>query len=79
MMDEEYLDEEFTLGDGDAVEEGEVTCPYCGEVCEITLDPGSGTLQEYVEDCPVCCRPWRLTVAYQADGSAEIGVEREDE
>ena len=25
------------------------TCPYCGEPVEITLDPGSGSQQDYVE------------------------------
>ena len=52
-----------------------VHCPYCGEAVEIVLDPGSGTHQEYVEDCEVCCRPWRVTVAYHGDGSAGVSVE----
>ena len=54
-------------------------CPYCGEENTIALDPGSGAVQEYVEDCQVCCQPWRLFVTYQFDGSAEVQVEREDE
>src|SRR3989441_7100246 len=57
--------------DADSFEEGEeedaaaleteadVTCPHCGETMTITLDPGGGRAQEYVEDCQVCCRPWR--------------------
>ncbi|VXB71665.1 CPXCG motif-containing cysteine-rich protein [Pseudomonas sp. 8AS] len=31
-------------------------CPYCGEEVEAVLDLSAGD-QEYVEDCPVCCRP----------------------
>lgn len=31
-------------------------CPYCGEEAEAVLDLSAGD-QEYVEDCPVCCRP----------------------
>ena len=40
------LDEEFPLGDGTADAEATVSCPYCGEAVEITLDPGGGTQQE---------------------------------
>src|SRR2546425_6563781 len=58
--------------DADSFEEGEeedaaaleteadVTCPHRGETMTITLDPGGGRAQEYVEDCQVCCRPWRV-------------------
>ncbi|MDQ3222213.1 MAG: CPXCG motif-containing cysteine-rich protein [Gemmatimonadota bacterium] len=45
---------------------------------EIALDPGSGSQQEYVEDCQVCCRPWRVAVHYQADGTAQVSVDVED-
>lgn len=31
-------------------------CPYCGEPAEAVLDLSGGD-QEYIEDCPVCCRP----------------------
>ena len=66
------LDEEFPLGDGVADLEAMVSCPYCGETVEIALDPGSGSEQEYVEDCPVCCQPWSVRVSYQPDGSATV-------
>jgi hypothetical protein len=33
------------------------TCPSCGEEIVIPIDPSAGCTQEYVEDCPVCCRP----------------------
>jgi hypothetical protein len=72
------LDEEFPLGDGTAETGATVSCPYCGELNEISLDPGSGGEQEYVEDCQVCCRPWRLRVRYLPDGSAEVTAEPED-
>ena len=52
-----------------------VTCPYCGEQVEITLDPGGGSVQEYVEDCEVCCRPWQVHVRYKTSGSAEVWLE----
>lgn len=31
-------------------------CPYCGEPAEAVLDISGGD-QQYIEDCPVCCRP----------------------
>ena len=73
------LDEEFPLGDGVADQSHDVSCPYCGETVEIGLDPGSGSHQEYVEDCQVCCQPWRVSVVYHADGSASVTVVPEDE
>jgi cysteine-rich CPXCG protein len=75
---DDELDEEFPLGDGTAETSATVSCPYCGEINEIGLDPGSGSEQEYVEDCQVCCRAWHVTVVYHPDGSAEVSVEPEN-
>jgi hypothetical protein len=66
------LDRDFPLGDGTADTAGSVVCPYCGEESSIGLDPGGGEAQEYVEDCPVCCQPWRVTVHYRGDGTAIV-------
>jgi len=77
-LDGNNLDEEFPLGDGTAETGASVLCPYCGEINEIALDPGSGSEQEYVEDCQVCCRPWQVAVRYLPDGSADVSVEVED-
>ena len=55
--------------------EAEVAYPYCGERIVIGLDPGGGTRQEYVEDCQVCCRPWRVRLRYDETGAAEVSVE----
>lgn len=68
------LDEEFPLGDGSAASEGIVVCPYCGESNEIGIDAGGGNQQDYVEDCQVCCRPWRVTVSFDEEGNAEISA-----
>lgn len=76
--DDPSLDEDFPLGDGVADGTAEVWCPYCGEPNEIALDPGGGAHQVYVEDCQVCCQPWRVTVAYQADGHADVWTECAD-
>jgi hypothetical protein len=71
---EHELDEEFPLGDGTADLAAVVECPYCGESIEITLDPGSGALQDYVEDCEVCCQPWQVRVSYDDEGHAAVSV-----
>lgn len=75
MNSNDELDEEFPLGDGTAETGATVCCPYCGEVNEIALDPGSGSHQEYVEDCQVCCRPWQVAVQYLPDGSVDVSVD----
>jgi len=53
-------------------------CPYCGEEVEVQVDsvgPGSET---YVEDCPVCCRPW--TVHVSRDGEdVFVSLGRDDD
>jgi hypothetical protein len=73
------LDEEFPLGDGTADTERLVLCPYCGAANDVALDPGSGEEQEYVEDCQVCCQPWRVRVRYDAQGAATVEVRGMDE
>jgi hypothetical protein len=70
----EALDEGFPLGDGTADLDAIVECPYCGASVEITLDPGSGSTQDYVEDCEVCCQPWQVVVRYDDEGHAEVSV-----
>jgi Cysteine-rich CPXCG len=75
-LDADPLDEDdFPLGDGTTETEVEVVCPYCGERNEVGVDPGGGASQEYVEDCQVCCRPWRVTLRYGSDGTADVFVE----
>lgn len=77
--DEENPDDEFPEGDGTAQTEATVMCPYCSEEIEIVLDPGSGPSQLYVEDCEVCCQPWRVSVSYDEAGVAEVVVTALDE
>lgn len=52
-------------------------CPYCGEVVETLLDLSGGD-QQYIEDCPVCCRP--IVFDLRTDGlDWSLDVRREDE
>jgi hypothetical protein len=76
---EDDFEDEFPLGEGTADTGTIVSCPCCGEVVEIGLDPGGGGYQEYVEDCPVCCQPWQLRVNYDPDGTARVSVTPLDE
>jgi hypothetical protein len=76
-MDDYELNQSFPMGDGTADTEAIVPCPWCGEANLLALDPGSGTRQEYVEDCQVCCQSWRVTVTYGEDGSADVMLESE--
>jgi Cysteine-rich CPXCG len=42
-----------------------VTCPYCGEVMEIYVEADlKGT---FIQDCEVCCKPWRVRVTRDGD------------
>jgi Cysteine-rich CPXCG len=75
----EDLDEEFPRGDGTAATDAVVYCPYCNESVEISIDPGSGSSQQYVEDCEVCCQPWTVSVHYRSDGAADVSVTPLDE
>ena len=34
---------------------------------DLVIDEGGGGQQSYIEDCPVCCRPWQVEVAYDAE------------
>jgi hypothetical protein len=51
-------------------------CDACGEEIVIPLDISAGNPQQYLEDCPVCCRPHVLHVEWVA-GRPSIRVERE--
>ena len=49
-----------------------ITCPYCWETIEITLDL-SVPEQAYVEDCSVCCRP--ILIRYRADETGLVDLD----
>jgi prolyl-tRNA synthetase len=52
-----------------------VICPYCGEEVEIFLEADlAGTV---VQDCEVCCNPWRIRIRGRA-AEREIDVRRAD-
>jgi hypothetical protein len=52
-----------------------VTCPYCGEEVEIYVEPD--VRGSFVQDCEVCCNPWRVRVS-TADGERDVYLTRAD-
>lgn len=53
-------------------------CTYCLQVNEILVDASAGVMQEYVEDCQICCRPNKLHIRINAE-TEEAEVEAEPE
>ena len=55
-----------------------VRCPYCGERFEAVVD-ASGGAADYVEDCPVCCRPITFRIEADEEGNVSgVGTDRDD-
>ena len=74
-MGDEAEDESTNHGPHRPLEEDvEVICPHCGEAVVIALDVSGGASQDYVQDCEVCCRPWRVQIHF-AGGTPEVTVE----
>jgi hypothetical protein len=53
-------------------EEASYTCDSCGEEIVVPVDLSAGPNQEYVEDCPVCCRPNVIHVEIDTDGDVRV-------
>lgn len=56
------------------MEEALVTCPWCWEEVSLLVDCSEES-QDYVEDCPVCCHPMRVSVV--AEDGALVSCEAE--
>ncbi|MCH8923312.1 MAG: CPXCG motif-containing cysteine-rich protein [Planctomycetes bacterium] len=53
-------------------DEASYVCDACGEEIVVPVDLTQGPTQQYVEDCPVCCRTSVIHVEIDADGSARL-------
>ncbi len=51
-------------------------CATCGEKNEVFVDADGGGVQQFTEDCSVCCRPNVLRIRISEDG---ITIESEFE
>jgi hypothetical protein len=76
MLSDEWDDDGFSADLAEAVS---VFCPYCGEEVEVSIDPAGVGLQEYVEDCQVCCQPWAVRVWVGRDGVPSVTAMTLDE
>ena len=58
-------------------DETSYVCDSCGEEIVVPIDLSAGTSQEYVEDCPVCCRPNVVHVEVDDDGDVRVWMQGE--
>ena len=52
-------------------------CWACGEEIVAPYDPSEGPSQDYVEDCPICCRPNRIRVERDEEGDLHAWAEED--
>lgn len=56
-------------------DEFEVQCPYCGEALTIYVE--LDVRGSFVQDCEVCCNPWRVRLVGNA-ATRSVELERAD-
>jgi hypothetical protein len=83
-VDELYGLEPVIGGESSSMDTGEtsgfvrVSCPYCGEEFETSVDASAG-LCSYVEDCQVCCQPIDMELRVDENGAfLELVLRRGD-
>ncbi len=59
------------------MDEASYICPGCGEEIVVPVDASAGKVQDYPEDCPVCCQPNVLHVEWTDDGTVICTAESE--
>lgn len=52
-----------------------VICPYCGEELEIYVE--TDVRGSFVQDCEVCCNPWRVRVSGRGE-TRSVDLRRAD-
>jgi hypothetical protein len=52
-------------------------CPACGEEIDLDVDLSAGSEQEFVTDCPVCCRPIVVRVEVDPEGFVTVSTSTE--
>jgi hypothetical protein len=71
-----------------------ISCPYCGESIELLIDDSvsehmsmdgrykdnaGAVVEDYFEDCSVCCRPIRIQLNVDYEGVSQLTILRDDE
>lgn len=78
MADKNYNAELETVK-FEPIESVEIACPYCGELCQTSVDLSCGE-QEYIEDCYVCCQPIAICIQFDIQGNFQsVEVKHENE
>ena len=57
-------------------EQFEVECPYCGETVEVYIE--ADVTGSFIQDCEVCCNPWRIVIIHGDAGDRSLRVTRAD-
>ncbi len=65
------------LDDRNMQDEITYLCDACGEEIVTLLDVSQGSSQQYVEDCPVCCRANVIHVEIDENGQANAWAQAE--
>lgn len=68
---------QFLQDSGAMQNEASYCCDVCGEEIVVPVDVSAGEVQEYVEDCPVCCHPHVLRVEMDRDGTVRLTSQTE--
>lgn len=55
----------------------EFPCPTCGQMNLLPVDLSGGRRQVFTTDCEVCCRPIRITLFLDDDGTPVVDAEAE--
>ncbi len=58
-------------------DEASYVCDSSGEEVVVPIGLSAGTSQEYVEDCPVCCRPNVVHVEVEDDSDVRVWAQGE--
>ena len=65
------------MGNAVMTDEASYVCGACGKEIVVPIVFSQGESQEYVEDCPVCCRANVIHVEIDGDGEAMVWAELE--
>ncbi len=60
-------------------DEESYVCSHCGEEIVVPVDLSAGSVQQYVEDCAVCCNPNVIFVEIDEFGTVVIRSDAEQD
>ena len=51
------------------------SCPHCGVELNVRLDASGGKMQQFVQDCEICCRPIQFEVRFAGEDVTHFSAE----